>query len=80
MNDWFLHGDYGLAPTNYAALVLALLLSFLSGHTVAWVYMTTHSGLSYSRSYVNTLIILPVIARAGRPGCCLRSRWRALRF
>ena len=61
MNDWFLRGDYGLAPTNYPALVLALLLAFVAGHTISWVYMLTHSGLSYSRSYVSTLIVLPVI-------------------
>jgi hypothetical protein len=61
MNEWFFQGDFALAPTNYAALVLALLLAFLAGHTVAWTYMFTHSGLSYSRSYVNTLILLPVI-------------------
>lgn len=61
MNDWLLRGDYGLAPTNYSALLLALLLSFLAGHLVAWVYMLTHAGLSYSRSYVATLVILPVI-------------------
>ena len=61
MNDWFLRGDYGLVPTNYPALVLALLLAFLSGHAVAWIYMLTHTGLSYSRSYVSTLIVLPVV-------------------
>ncbi len=62
MNDWsFLRGDYGAAPTNYAALVIAILLSFACGHAIAWIYMWTHSGLSYSRSYVNTLILMPVI-------------------
>jgi len=61
MNDWFLRGDYGLVPTNYPALILALLLSFLAGHAVAWIYMLTHTGLSYSRSYVSTLIVLPVV-------------------
>ncbi len=62
MNDWsFLRGDYGAAPTNYAALVMALLLAFVCGHTIAWMYMFTHTGLSYSRSYVNTLILMPVI-------------------
>jgi len=61
MNDWFLRGDYGAAPTNYIALVIGLLLAFVCGHTVAWVYMCTHTGLSYSRSYVNTLILMPVI-------------------
>jgi|SRR4051812_23219637 hypothetical protein len=61
MNTWFLRGDFGAAPTNYSVLIIALLLSFVCGHAIAWVYMFTHSGLSYSRSYVNTLIIMPVI-------------------
>lgn len=61
MNELFLRGDYGSAPTNYAALVIALLLAFACGHAIAWMYMFTHSGLSYSRSYVNTLILMPVI-------------------
>lgn len=61
MNDLFLRGDYGAAPTNYVALLIALLLAFACGHAVAWTYMYTHSGLSYSRSYVNTLILMPVI-------------------
>lgn len=61
MNDWFFRGDYGAAPTNYAALAIALLLAFVCGHAVAWTYMFTHTGLSYSRSYVNSLILMPVI-------------------
>jgi hypothetical protein len=61
MSDWFLSGDYGVVPTNYASLIIALLLAFVCGHAIAWMYMFTHTGLSYSRSYVNTLIIMPVI-------------------
>jgi hypothetical protein len=61
MNELFFRGDYGAAPTNYPTLVIALLLAFACGHAIAWVYMLTHSGLSYSRSYVNTLILMPVI-------------------
>src|SRR3954466_11939669 len=61
MNNFLLHGDYGTAPTNYSALLIALLLAFACGHAIAWIYMLTHSGLSYSKSYVNTLIIMPVI-------------------
>ena len=61
MSDWFLRGDYGAVPTNYAALIVALLLAFACGHAIAWTYMFTHSGLSYSRSYTNTLILIPVI-------------------
>ena len=61
MNDWFLRGDYGVVPTDYTALAIALLLAFVCGHALAWMYMFTHTGLSYSRSYVNSLIILPVL-------------------
>ncbi len=61
MNDWFLRGDYGVTPTNYSTLAIALLLAFACGHAVARAYMFTHTGLSYSRSYVNTLILMPVI-------------------
>jgi hypothetical protein len=59
--DWFFNGDYGSTPPNWPAVVLGLLLAFACGHVIAWVYMLTHSGLSYSRSFVNALIMMPVI-------------------
>jgi hypothetical protein len=59
--EWLFQGDYGSAPPNWPAVVLGLLLAFACGHIIAWVYMFTHSGLSYSRSFVNALIIMPVI-------------------
>jgi len=61
MTDWFLNGDYGTVPTNYPALIISVLLAFVCGHVIAWTYMFTHTGLSYSRSYVNSLILMPVI-------------------
>jgi hypothetical protein len=64
MTDWFewlFQGDFGYAPANWPAVVLGLLLAFAGGHVLAWVYMFTHSGLSYSRSFVNSLVMLPVI-------------------
>ena len=56
-----LQGDYGSAPTSFQVLILALLLSFLCGQLLAWVYVFTHAGVSYSRSYVVSLIVLPVL-------------------
>jgi hypothetical protein len=56
-----LQGDYGIAPTNFPSVLLAMLLAFLSGQLVAWTYMITHSGISYSRSFVMSLILMPVI-------------------
>src|SRR5437867_7919196 len=64
MSDWmrqFFQGDYSLMPPNWPAVLLGLLLAFACGHIIAWVYMFTHSGLSYSRSFVNALIIMPTI-------------------
>jgi hypothetical protein len=60
MFDGLLNGDVGFAPTNFPALFIGLLLAFAGGHVIAWVYMTTHSGLSYSRSFVKSLVIMPV--------------------
>lgn len=60
MNEWLTFGDTAPIPTDLNTLLLALLLAFLSGQFIAWIYMFTHSGLSYSRSFVNSLIIIPI--------------------
>jgi hypothetical protein len=43
------------------AVILSLLLAFVLGQVIAWVYYITHSGLSYSRSYVQSLILITVV-------------------
>ena len=42
-------------------IILSLLLAFLLGQVLAWVYYATHSGLSYSRSFVQSLILITVV-------------------
>lgn len=42
-------------------VLLSLLLAFVLGQVLAWVYYVTHCGLSYSRSYVQSLILLTVV-------------------
>ncbi|HAO65271.1 MAG TPA: hypothetical protein DCR17_01105 [Verrucomicrobiales bacterium] len=59
--EWFLNADFSTSPTPLHLTALGLLLSFLCGHLVAWVYMMTHTGLSYSRTFVQSLMIMPVI-------------------
>ena len=64
MNDLFntfLSADYSAQPINPAALLLGLCLAFLAGLLIAWTYMITHAGLSYSRSFVNALVVIPMI-------------------
>ncbi|HWQ92002.1 MAG TPA: DUF4956 domain-containing protein [Clostridia bacterium] len=56
----FLSGD-GAMQVNWPSLLLGLILALTCGHVVSWVYMITHSGLSYSRTFVNALVLLPPI-------------------
>ena len=64
MNDWmhsFMAGE--LPPTLGGAdgALLALLVAFCIGHVIAWTYMLTHTGLSYSQMFTSSLLVLPVI-------------------
>jgi hypothetical protein len=61
MGDWLFQGDYATAPTNVPAVALGLMLAFLCGHVIAWVYTHTHNGLSYSRSFVASLAVIPIV-------------------
>ena len=61
MIDSFFRGDFASAPTNVPAMLLGLLVAFAGGHAIAWVYMLTHSGLSYSKAFVNSLIVIPTL-------------------
>jgi hypothetical protein len=59
--DWLFRADHALTPVSVPLLVLGLVLAFLAGQALAWVYMLTHSGLSYSRNFVASLVVLPVL-------------------
>jgi Domain of unknown function (DUF4956) len=59
--DWLFNGDFGAAPTDTQGLWIAFLLAFLGGHLIGYVYMVTHTGLSYSRSFVNSIMVLPAV-------------------
>jgi len=61
MTDWLLRGDFAQQPLDIYVLLLSILIAFIGGKLIAWTYIITHSGLSYSRSFVNSLILLPVI-------------------
>ncbi len=43
------------------SVLLTLLLAFVLGQALAWVYYFTHSGLSYSRSFVQSLVIITIV-------------------
>lgn len=46
---------------SLAATLQGLLLAFVLGQLLAWAYQWTHSGLSYSRSFTQMLVVMPVV-------------------
>ena len=59
---YFLDGGPGRSSLfTPQSVVLSLLVAFVMGQLLAWVYYATHSGLSYSRSYVQSLILITVV-------------------
>lgn len=59
--DMILEGDASSVTGSPETALLVLLLAFCIGHIIAWVYMGTHSGLSYSQMFTGSLLVLPVI-------------------
>jgi hypothetical protein len=42
-------------------VLLVLALSFCLAHVIAWAYMWTHSGLSYSQTFTASLVVVSVL-------------------
>ena len=64
VNNWFdlvLHSDLGGSAGSPETIAFILLLSFVVGHLIAWVYMWTHQVLSYSQTFVASIVVLPPI-------------------
>ncbi len=64
MNDlvrFMFEGDAGLAGYSVETALFVVLMSFVIGQFVGWVYMWTHRGLSYSQTFVASLVVVPVI-------------------
>lgn len=59
MSPWFLPGMHGTTPP--ATALMTLLLAFVLGQAVAWLYAVTHRGVSYSRNMVHSLVLLTMI-------------------
>jgi hypothetical protein len=61
--NWFdllRFGDPGTAQPM-ETVVLSLLMGFVLGQIIGWVYMATHTTPSYSSSFVASLVVLPVL-------------------
>lgn len=64
MSEWwdlFLGGDYGAITIGPSGVLLSMLVAFVVGQVIGWVYMITHTSLSYSQSFVASIVVIPVI-------------------
>ena len=53
--------DGSAGEDSLGTLLLSLLTAFVLGQLVAWVYTWTHSGLSYSRTFTQSILLLAII-------------------
>lgn len=52
----------GMSGSNMMPdIALTLALAFLLGQLVAWAYMCTHTGISYSRGFVQSIVLLTIV-------------------
>lgn len=64
MSEWvdmILYGDFATTLGAPETVLMVLLLAFCVGHIIGWVYMWTHTSLSYSQMFVASLVAIPVI-------------------
>lgn len=58
--DMILYSDQG-SLSQPTTLAFTLLLAFAIGQIVGWVYLATNTTPDYTRSFVGSLVVLPVI-------------------
>ena len=54
-------GDVTASLPSLPSMLFHLLLAFVLSKPLAWVYVWTHHGMSYSRSFVQALVLLAMI-------------------
>ena len=54
--------NLSLTEFSAAAIILNILVSFGLSLLIAWVYQKTHRGISYSQSFVVTLVVMGVLS------------------
>ena len=58
-------GGAAVGRLGLGEALFGLLLAFILGQLAAWAYIFTHAGLSYSRAFVQSIILLTFIISLG---------------
>jgi len=59
--DYLMANDFVGSQIGPETALLVMLVAFCIGHLIAWTYMWTHTGLSYSQLFTSSLLVQPVI-------------------
>jgi len=59
--DYLMANDFAGSQIGPETALLVMLVAFCIGHLIAWTYMWTHTGLSYSQMFTSSLLVQPVI-------------------
>lgn len=63
--EWFARvldaSDRWFPDHSLETLLISLLTAFVLGQVVAWVYLWTHSAVSYSRAFTQSLILMAIV-------------------
>ena len=59
--DYLMANDFVGTQIGPETALLVMLVAFCIGHLIAWTYMWTHTGLSYSQMFTSSLLVQPVI-------------------
>jgi len=59
--DYLMANDFVGTQIGPETALLVMLVAFCIGHLIAWTYMWTHTGLSYSQLFTSSLLVQPVI-------------------
>lgn len=53
--------DQPFATESLHGVLFSLLLAFVAGQVIGWIYQRTHRGLSYSQSFTASMVVMPVL-------------------
>jgi len=56
-----MNGSSGPAIQDPVQALVSFLFAFVMAQVIAWLYMMTHSGLSYSRAFVQSIVLITLI-------------------
>jgi Domain of unknown function (DUF4956) len=59
--NYLMANDFVGTQAGPETALLIVLVAFCIGHIIAWTYMWTHTGLSYSQMFTSSLLVQPVI-------------------